>query len=74
MGGLFIPVVLELVDDHCQHLGHRVVYTFHPTVAVWVVGAGGNFVNPEKLINGMRKLVAELEAVVREDAARALEC
>ena len=52
----------------------RVVYTFHPTVAVWVVGAGGNFVNPEKLINGMRKLVAELEAVVREDAARALEC
>ena len=31
---LFIPVVLELADDHRQHLGHRVVYTFHPTVAV----------------------------------------
>ena len=43
---VFIPVVLEFVDDHCQHPGHRVVFTFHPTVAVWVVGAGGNFPNP----------------------------
>ena len=33
MRELFIPVVL-LVDDHYQHLGHRVVYTFHPTVVV----------------------------------------
>ena len=68
---LFIPVISEVVDDHCQHLGHRMVHTFHPTVAVWVVGAGGNFSNPEKLIYGVRKLGAELEAVVREDAARA---
>ena len=42
---LFIPVVLELVDDHCHHLGHRVVYPFHLTVAVWVVGACGHFLN-----------------------------
>ena len=47
---LFIAVVSELVDDHCQLLGYRVVYTFHPTVAVWVVGAGRDFSNPEKLI------------------------
>ena len=64
MRELFIPVVLELVDDHCQHLGHRVVYTFHPTVAVWVVGAGDNFSNPEKPIYGVRKLEAEREAAV----------
>ena len=53
---LFIPVVLEFVDDHCQHLGHRVVCTFYPTVAVWVVRAGGNFPNPEKLINGVNNV------------------
>ena len=59
MKELFIPVVLEIVDGHCQHLGHRVVYTFGPIVAVWVVGPGGNFPNSDKLINGVRKLGAE---------------
>ena len=43
--------------------------TFHPTVAVWVEGACGNFSNPDKLANGVRELGAELEAVVREGAA-----
>ena len=43
---LFIPVVLKLVDDHRLYLGHRVVCTFHLTVAVWVIGAGGNFPKP----------------------------
>ena len=62
---LFISVVLELVDGHCQHLDHRVVYTSYSTVAVWVVGAGGEFSNPQKLIYGVRKLGGELEAVVR---------
>ena len=73
MRGLCIPVGFELVVDHCQHLGYRVVYTFHPTVAVWVVGAGGgDFSNPEKVIYGAQNLGAEeLEAVVRENAARA---
>ena len=47
---LFIPVVLELVGDHRQHLGHRVVYMFHPIITVCVVGAGGNFPNAEKLM------------------------
>ena len=34
MTELFIPVFFKLVDDHCQHLGHRVGYTFHATLAV----------------------------------------
>ena len=42
-----------------------------PPVAVWVVGAGRKFSNPEKLVNGVRELGAELEPVVRDDAARA---
>ena len=46
------------------------VYTFPPTVAVGVVGAGGNFSDLQNPIDGVRKLGAELEAVVREDAAR----
>ena len=51
---LLIPVILELVDHHSQHLGHRVVHTLHPTVAIWLVGAGGNFPNPKELVGGMR--------------------
>ena len=53
---LLIPVVLELVIHHRQHLGHRVIHTLHPTIAVWVVGAGGNFPHPKKIIHGMCKL------------------
>ena len=64
----FIPVGLELVI--ASNLGHRVVYMFHPTVAVWVVKCG-NFPNPDKLIDGVRKLGEDLEAVIREDATRA---
>ena len=52
-------------------LNHRVAYTFYPTVAFRVVGAGGNFSNTERLIYGVRTLGSELEAVVREDTARA---
>ena len=72
MRELYLPVVLELVDDLRQHLGHCSIYTFYPDVAVRVVGAGGgNFPNSLKLVNGVRELGAELETVVREDAARA---
>ena len=53
---LLIPVILELDDHHCRHLGHRMIHTLHSTIVIWVVGAGGNFPNPKKLINGMRKL------------------
>lgn len=53
---LFIPEPLELVDDHCQHLGHRVIHRLHPTVGVWVVGAGGIIPSPEELIGACESL------------------
>ena len=53
---LLIPVILELVDHHCQHLSHRVIHTLHSTIAIWVVGADGNFPNPKKLVDRFRKL------------------
>ena len=65
---LRIPIVLVFVDDHNQHLGHRVVNALHTTVTAWMVGAGGDFSNTTKLIYDVGKLGAELEAVVREDA------
>ena len=54
-GELHIPVILELVDHHCQHLGHRVIHTLHLAIAIWVVGAGGNFPNSKKLVDHLRK-------------------
>ena len=35
-----------------------------------MVGAGDNFPTPQKLMNGMRKIGAELETFFREDAER----
>ena len=72
MRELFVSVGLEIFDDHCQYMGHGVVYTLLPTVEVGMVGAGGNFSNPEVLIYGVRKPGTELETVVRVDAGRAL--
>ena len=40
------------------------------TATVWMVGAGGDFLNTKKLIYDVGKRGAELEAVVREDATR----
>ena len=53
---LLTAVILKLVDHHCQHLGHCVIHTLQPTAVVWVVGAGGNFPNPKKIADSMRKL------------------
>ena len=64
MRELLIPVILELVDHHCQHLGHRVIHTLHPIIVIPVVRAGGNFLTAKKRVDGMRKLRAKLEAVV----------
>ena len=36
-----------------------------------MVEADGNFLNPKKLVDGLRNLFAKLETVVREFAARA---
>ena len=35
--GVHIPVVLELVYHHCQHLGHHVIHALHPVIATRVV-------------------------------------
>ena len=73
LGAKPVAALTELLYENstiCQHLDHRVVYTFPPTVAVRGVGAGGSFADPEKLIYVVRKLGAELDAVVREDVLR----
>ena len=54
----FDPDIFGLVDGHCQLklLGHRMVDMVYPSVAVRVAGAGGTFPNPEKLVDGVRRL------------------
>ena len=41
-----IPVVLLLVDDHSQHLGHSVVHPLNASVAVRIIGACGKLGTP----------------------------
>ena len=48
-----------------------VVCCTRSTLPLPVVGACGNFANPEELVNGVRELEAELEVIVREGVARA---
>ena len=45
---LQIPVVLAFVGDHSQHLGHGIVHPFSTSVAVWMVGACGLFMDPQR--------------------------
>ena len=33
------PIVLSLVDDHSQHLGHSVIHPLNAPVAVGMIGA-----------------------------------
>ena len=73
--GLLTAVVLDVVD-YCQHLDHRVVHTLHFTVAIWVVGAGGNFPNPKQHIDGMHSFEQNwrplFESMVRGDPQRGI--
>ena len=69
MRQLLISVLLEFVDHHGQHVGHCVVHTLDPSIGIWVVGAGEHFPNPNKFVDGKRKLWEKLEAVVRGHAA-----
>ena len=50
---------------------HRVIHTLNSSIAIWVVGTGGNLPNPKEPVDRLRTLLASLEAVVREYAARA---
>ena len=40
---LIILVRLEIVDHHCQRSDNCLVHTFQPTIAIWIIGAGGIF-------------------------------
>ena len=53
---LLIPGILELVDHQCQHLGHHVIDTPYYIIPFWAVETGGNFPNPKKLADRLRKL------------------
>ena len=50
---LSIPIVLAFVDDHSQHLGHCVVNALHTVFTAWIVGAGGDLSNTQKLMYSM---------------------
>ena len=45
-----VPIVLSLVDDHGQHLGHSVVYPLNAPVIVGMIGAGSKLVHTQLLI------------------------
>ena len=47
---LQISVVLSLVDDHSQHLGHSVLHTLNASVAVWMIGACGKLAHSQQLV------------------------
>ena len=56
--GEWVKLKLKLPHFHVsdKRLGHRVVHTPHLTIAVRMVGAGGNFPDPEELADSMGKL------------------
>ena len=47
------------------------VDTFYASVAVGVVGARGELVNPEQLVNGGRESSTTLEAIIGQEGGRA---
>ena len=61
-----IPIILPLVDDHSEHLSHGMIHALDAAVAVRMIGSCHNFAHAEELVNSVRQLGAELEAVVGE--------
>ena len=61
-----IPITLSLVDDHSEDLGHGMIHALDTTVSVRMIGACRNFAYAEELVDSVRQLGAELEAVVGE--------
>ena len=58
---------MSLVDDHSGHLGHGIIHALDAAVAVRTIGACRNFAHAVRLVNSVRQLGAELEAVVGGD-------
>ena len=63
-----IPIILPLVDDHSEHLSHGMIHALDAAFAVRMMGTCRNFARAEELVNSVRQLGAELEAVVGEKA------
>ena len=68
---MLVPIVLSLVDDHSQHLGHGLVHQLNAPVTVGMLGACSKLAHVQQLIYSLWKHGAELEAIVREYGARA---
>ena len=60
-----ISIFLSFVDDHIQHFGHGVVHPLNASVAVGVIGACGKLAYSKHLVYSLRKLGAELQAIIR---------
>ena len=69
MRQVHVPVSLLLVDGDGKHLGHGVVNALSAIVGLRVVGAGGDLAHAHKLVDGRRKLGAEVVAVVRQQSS-----
>ena len=63
-----IPIILPFVDDHSEHLSHGMVHALDTAFAFRMIGTCRNFARAEELVNSVRQLGAELEAVVGEKA------
>ena len=50
VGHMQVPIVLSLVDDHSQNLGHSVVYPLNAPVTVGIIGACSKLVHTQQLI------------------------
>ena len=47
---LQIPVVLSFIDDHSQHMDHRMVHPLNASVTVWMIGACGKLAHSQQLV------------------------
>ena len=59
-----IPVSSLFVADHGEHKGHSVIGTLDAAVGARLVGAGGNLINAEAVVEGEGKFGEKLESVV----------
>ena len=66
-----IPVVLSLVDDHSDRLGHGMIHALDATDVVRMREGCRNFVYAMQLVGSVRQLGENLEAVVGEETSGA---
>ena len=53
VGQMQVSIVLSLVDDHSQHLGHTVVYPLSAPVTVGMIVACNKLVHTQQLISSL---------------------